>query len=49
MSLSSAKICDHAVIEQFCAPGPPRLPKLPHHYAGRPLAIHSWVFPMVSL
>jgi len=29
MSLSSAKIRDHAVIEQFRAAGPPRLPELP--------------------
>jgi hypothetical protein len=44
MSLSSAKIRDHAVIEQFRTAGPPRLPKLPTTYARRPSAIHSWVF-----
>jgi hypothetical protein len=32
MSLSSAKIRDHAVIEQIRAAGPPRSPELPSYW-----------------
>jgi hypothetical protein len=46
MSLSSAKICDHAVIEQIYAARSPRLPELPHQLRAPPLTIHSWVFPI---
>jgi hypothetical protein len=37
MSLSSAKIYDHAVIEQFNAAEPPRLPELPRQLCAPPL------------
>jgi hypothetical protein len=43
MLLSSAKICDHAVIEQFRTAGPLVYRNCPTAYA-QPLAIHSWVF-----